>query len=136
MDHIKLGAQLYEACGQAGSLSVYEALAAAAILHANKNKGYASNGDPLDNFKSARCVQSGILNKLQYAHTLMEKQDDALSKLVWSTGPIEWEARGGEEMFRERALDGVIYRCLMVALRADDDARAGGLKRDTQPDVG
>lgn len=106
------------ACGDVGHPAVYRTLAEAAWLHAQKNKGYRSAADPLANFHEARAVKKRFMTALQYAHTLMEKQDDALCALVWSDKAV-FEERGGEAMFRERALDGIVYRAILLAELAE-----------------
>ena len=125
IDQLVLGQQLHEDCGNIGHREVYVALVEAALLHAAKNLGYRSSTDPLSNFRSARCVVQGQMTPMQYALTLCDKQDDALHKLVWAGASPEFNERGGLAMLRERALDGITYRCLILALyvEAGDGAR-------------
>jgi len=106
-----------------GHPAVYKALEDAATLHDAKSAGYRSTADPLANFKQAAPVAKGVLTPLQYAFTLMSKQDDALVGLVWgrvtnkSPGiDYEYDRRGGDAMLRERLMDGIVYRALMLAL--------------------
>lgn len=102
---------------------VYRVLEEAAALHDAKSAGYRSATDPLANFKQAPPVAKHKLTPLQYAFVLMSKQDDAVAELVFGrvTAPIdgigyEYVARGGDAMLRERLMDGIVYRALMIAL--------------------
>lgn len=112
---------------RAGHPVVYKALEQAADLHDAKNQGYRSADDPLANFKEAPPVTKGLLTPLQYAYTLMAKQDDALARLVWDRATrsddgvdtLEYAKRGGDVMLRERLMDGIVYRALMLALMED-----------------
>lgn len=113
-----------------GHSTVYRVLEEAAALHDAKNAGYRSAADPLANFKQSPPVAKGKLTPLQYAYTLMAKQDDALVELVWAHARTEgllpgaemvdvvrsYDQRGGDAMLRERLMDGIVYRALMIAL--------------------
>lgn len=113
-----------------GHPTVYRVLEEAAALHDAKNAGYRSAADPLANFKQAPPVARGKITPLQYAYTLMSKQDDAVIELVWARARVHKEAghgdpegdpeiyirRGGDAMLRERLMDGIVYRALMIAL--------------------
>lgn len=117
---------------RAGHPAVYKVLEQAADLHDAKNPGYRSADDPLANFKEAPPVAKGKLTPLQYAFVLMSKQDDAVAELVWARALREdnedglsvtessvYHARGGDAMLRERLMDGIVYRALMLALMED-----------------
>src|SRR5262245_14613063 len=128
-------AQLRRAGGDVGHPGVYRALARAALLHASKNQGYRSAADPFANFKESPPVTKHLLDQVQYAYTLMSKQDDALARLIWDRrsmapdfrgpGEIEdsYQARGGDAMLRERLLDGIVYRAIILAMMDDAPSR-------------
>lgn len=121
-----LATQMHRAGGDVGHRGVYVALAQAALLHASKNKGYRSASNPFANFEESPLVAKKLLTPLQYAYTLMTKQDDALPRLVWARRALdfnfrssledEYRARGGDPMLRERLLDGIVYRAIMLAM--------------------
>lgn len=109
---------MYEAVGKVGAISVYRALAECAVLHAEKNRGYGTNTDPFANFKENPVVTKQLMTPVQYAYVLMSKQDDALPRLVWTrtSDPTAYESRGGEPMMKERVMDGIVYRALILGL--------------------
>jgi hypothetical protein len=111
-----IAAYLHDACDHVGHPEVYRALAKAAILHAEKNKGYRSHTDALANFRDSSVVAKGYLRPDQYAMTLCSKQDDALVSLLFSRSDKEYRERGGSAMLYERALDGIVYRALLWPL--------------------
>lgn len=129
-----------------GHPTVYRVLEEAATLHDAKNAGYRSETDPLANFKQAPPVAKGMLTPLEYALVLVSKQDDALFDLVrtrklppdyWCVstpdggcngegcmhnGGHPYDRRGGDAMLRERLMDGIVYRALMIALMEETNA--------------
>ena len=113
---------IHEKCGGIGHAGVYLALADAAILHARKNKGYRSVSDPLANFRNASPVRKGNMNMVQYAFTLCSKQDDALDALLWPKDLRDFQERGGYAMLRERLMDGLVYRAIMLAMLCEEES--------------
>lgn len=112
----KIANFMREVCGAAGHPNVYDALARAAVLHEIKNAGYRTKDDPLANFYNAAAVRKGRLTPLQYAHSQCEKQDEGLESLVFVPSGAEFIERGGYDMLLERALDGIVYRAIMIVL--------------------
>ena len=117
---LDLSTEIREACDGGGHPKVYEVLARAALSYAKKNEGYRTTGDPMANFRDAPPVIKGKMTVVQYAHTLMCKQDDALTSIVWVFDAGEFEARGGLPMFEERALGGIVYRAILLALKQEE----------------
>ena len=102
--------------GGAGSLRVYDVLVAAAQLHGAKNRGYRSAADPFANFHRARAVRSGRMTPAQYAWTLVDKQDDAADALIHPESAADFKARGDLPALRERLMDGIVYRAIMLGM--------------------
>ena len=112
----EISKMLSQFVGGAGSKEVYRVLTEAAILHAKKNAGYGKDTDVFGNFNESRLVKKGLLNRLQYAATLMEKQDEAIWGLLFAETKEEYTKRGGYAMLEERLFDGLVYRALIIAM--------------------
>ncbi|MCH7759817.1 hypothetical protein IIA15_00225 [candidate division TA06 bacterium] len=121
------GKWLWEQYSKAGDVGVYSAFDDAMRLHAEKNKGYRSDSDPLANFNEAPPVQKGLMTPLEYAYTLMSKQDDAVPRLLFERSKTsasseegsafsKYTLMGGDKMLEERLLDGIVYRCILLAI--------------------
>lgn len=83
-------------------------LESASTLLREKNAGYARAGaSPFSNFLESSPVQKGLLSPIQYAHALCAKQDDAAGNQL---------AAGGGPDLRERLMDGLVYRAIMIAM--------------------
>lgn len=80
-------------------------------LFFKKNETYRSTANALSNFFEGTPVRNGRMSALQYAHTLMAKQDTQLEKAIW-------ESQADPE-FEERAMDGIVYRILLLAIRKE-----------------
>lgn len=119
------GNTLWREFEQSGDPEVYVAFNDAMRLHAAKNKGYRSDSDPFANFNEAPPVQKGLMTPLEYAYTLMSKQDDAVPRLIFERANLKAEKDGqvrkygllgGDEMLEDRLLDGIVYRCILLAI--------------------
>lgn len=83
-------------------------------LFTKKNGTYRSNDNALANFFDGTPVRNNRMSALQYAHTLMAKQDTQLEKAIWENQD--------DPEFEERAMDGIIYRILLLVIRKEEQA--------------
>ena len=90
-------------------------------LFTNKNEQYKDASYWGSALHNNLLVQNNKQSALIYALTLVSKQDQAAMNLIFDKFEHEdkFNLRGGDDMLKERIMDGVVYRIMMLGLLLD-----------------
>lgn len=98
--------------------ALFDAFYSCKELLLEKGKGYASPSDQYRNFTEADVVRAGMVTPIQYAWSLSSKHRDAMTQLLASQTPEQYEDRGGDAMLNEYAKDIANYCFLILGMHA------------------
>jgi len=98
--------------------SISQVLDSVEKLFSHKNGQYQSDSHWASAILEADVVSDGEESPLIYALNLMSKQDKAGRQLIFAAfkNAISFNKKGGIPMLKERLMDGVVYRVIMLAL--------------------